>query len=166
MKIGLSALLLGSHASPLHAHASCLSSSATISRSRTGDTTGFKFFEVDELERLMRDAGFADVEVRRLVYRLRDFPILELSADALVGRDRTPSSCVFFPPVSRCPTQSLVCSCPRDAFVAVDKARIVEEGHRAVLGADLCLSSQLFASHVRRKSGSMLRPGVAHGNGT
>ncbi|CAN0169253.1 unnamed protein product [Scytosiphon promiscuus] len=35
--------------------------SASLSRAQEGD--GFKFFEVDELDRLMRDAGFEDVKV-------------------------------------------------------------------------------------------------------
>jgi len=36
---------------------------ASLSRSQRGDADGFKFFEVDELDGLMRDAGFADVKV-------------------------------------------------------------------------------------------------------
>ncbi|CAN0152815.1 unnamed protein product [Pylaiella littoralis] len=39
----------------------CFYPSATVSRAQRGD--GFAFFEIDELERLMQNAGFADVEV-------------------------------------------------------------------------------------------------------
>lgn len=46
----------------LYDPALCVHSSATLSPSQKTD--GFKFFEVDELERFMLNAGFADVKVK------------------------------------------------------------------------------------------------------